>query len=209
MPIPQPVLEISEFLSSSAVSLSSDLRDPRIDSAVNEDQLIDVIETNFIIQRPAMRNWWDLQRTVDGEPYPINIKVSNLLGNDNVQCKLGIYYSLTGLEPDFANEISWENFFEKLSLNLDSRTDRDYYFIIVNKNNSKDVFATSLKSIATLVPNGNNLPFQCKWGSNRTPVERTHEEASRFVLANLHKSCQLRSRISSEFEKFLGGYLGH
>ena len=58
----------------------------------------------------------------------------------------------------------------------------DYYFLVVNKNNHSDAYWTSLKRIKTLVPNGNNLPFQCDWASNREFSGRTEEEATKYLL---------------------------
>ena len=37
---------------------------------------------------------------------------------------------------------------------------KDYYFIVINKNNSKDIIVNSL---TILSPNINNLPFQICW----------------------------------------------
>jgi len=207
MSIPIAITEIQDFIAESALSLTRNQRDPRIDSATNEDEIISLIQSKFEVERPGMRAWYDLKKNDGTNAYPINIKVSNLHGNDNVQCKLGIYYSLTGVWPSFRNEISWENFFQKLSSDMTTDTSADYYFLVVNKENPSDVIATSLKSLQTLVPNGNNLPFQCHWGSNRLPKSRTHTEATKFVLANLKKSCDLRSRISSEFEAHLAKYI--
>lgn len=38
------------------------------------------------------------------------------------------------------------------------------------------------KEIKTLVPNGNNLPFQCDWSKNREFSNRTEIEAMRYIL---------------------------
>lgn len=205
--IPEVVTELKQYISEKAPDLSSRFEDGRINAAINEKEIIDLLELDFDIKKPRSREWWDITYEDDQQAYPINIKISNLRGNDNVQCKLGIYYALTGIWPDFQNEISWENFFRKLSEDIDTNTDRDYYFLIVNKEDSSDVIATSLKSISSLVPNGNNLPFQCNWGSNRSPLSRSHSEAKSFILSNLKKSCELRSRIQSEFENYLGKYV--
>jgi hypothetical protein len=205
--IPEVVIELKEYISEKAPDLSSRFEDGRINAAINEKEIIDLLELDFDIKKPRSREWWDITYEDGLQTYPINIKISNLRGNDNVQCKLGIYYALTGIWPTFQNEISWENFFRKLSEDIDTATNRDYYFLIINKEDSSDVIATSLKSISSLVPNGNNLPFQCNWGSNRYPISRSHNEAKSFILSYLKKSCELRSRIQSEFESYLGQYV--
>lgn len=38
---------------------------------------------------------------------------------------------------------------------------KDYYFLVINKTNNADIFFNSLKMLYELIPNGNNLPFQC------------------------------------------------
>jgi hypothetical protein len=83
-------------------------------------------------------------------------------------------------------------------------TDKDYYILVVSKKDAGDVFCTSLKQIRTLVANGNNLPFQCNWGSNRNPLMRTHDAAVKFLLGKFYESVKLRANILEEFEAKLG-----
>ena len=87
-------------------------------------------------------------------------------------------YALTGLS-DLPNK--WGPFNEILSQNI--RSGYDYYFLIMNKNDSTDVFWTSLKRIKRLQPNGSNLPFQCNWALNREWADRTEEEAIEYILS--------------------------
>jgi hypothetical protein len=47
------------------------------------------------------------------------------------------------------------------------RNKKDYYFIVINKNNIKDIILNSLKGLSILSPNINNLPFQICWNKNR------------------------------------------
>lgn len=90
---------------------------------------------------------------------PVNIKVSTTKTPDNLNCKLGIYYTLTGRIPLFNNGISWEDYFKTLSENLRENT-ADYYFLIINKDNPNDVFATSLKGLESINPNAIIYPFK-------------------------------------------------
>jgi hypothetical protein len=140
---------------------------------------------------------------------PVRIKVSSLSSADNVQCKLGLYYALTGANPEFANEIQWDAYFSLLRshLNLSQRSDADYYFLVINKWNTKDVFFTSLKQLQVIVPNGSNLPFQCNWGSNRVPNQRSHNNAVVFLLGAFHGSLQLRAKTLEEFEDRFKGFV--
>ena len=44
---------------------------------------------------------------------------------------------------------------------------KDYYFLVLNKNNSNDIIINSLKGLRTVTQNLNNLPFQIKWCDNK------------------------------------------
>lgn len=166
MALPKMIDDIVEFLRANHFELSQNSRDGRINSAFNEDEIFNLIEQNFSINRPNMRDWVDFSFEENGNFIPVNIKVSTTKTADNLNCKLGIYYALTGKIPSFGNGVSWEQYFKNLSDDM-IENDKDYYFLIINKENISDVFATSLKSLESIVPNGNNLHFQAKWDNNR------------------------------------------
>ena len=207
MAIPQVLIDIQSHLATNALTLSRDHVDGRINSALNEDQILKQIKKAFVIQEPAAREWYDFIAIDGDKKYPVNIKVSELKTNDNVQCKLGIYYAATGVWPTFSNGISWNKFFEAVASDINTHTDRDYYFVVVGKTDPSDIILTSLKQIGTLVPNGNNLPFQCHWDSNRKLIARTHSDAVKFILGTLKQSCDLRANIKKEFEDHLNAYI--
>ena len=155
---------------------------------------------------PRSRQWFDFSIEEDGEFYPVNIKVTDTTHADNLDCKLGIYYALTGKMPDFPNEISWSGYFEKLKTNL-GENQKDYYFLVVNKSNTKDIFINTLKSLSALRPNGNNLPFQCKWGANKKPRERTFDDAKKFILETFGESIKRRGEIYFIFKRLFHEYI--
>src|SRR3990167_10011116 len=165
--MPKELKEIVAFLKSENIKLSAKNRDGRINSSFNETRILDILSTKFKIEIPRSRGWFDFA-IQEEEFYPVNIKITDTTHADNLNCKLGIYYSLTGKMPDFPNEVSWLDYFEKLKVNI-GENQKDYYFLVVNKSNTKDIFINTLKSLTTLQPNGNNLPFQCKWDINKKP----------------------------------------
>lgn len=187
--------DIRNFLASSGLKLSRKFQDDRTNATINEGEILDVIAHHFEIKRPESRHWYDF--SIEG--YPVNIKVSNMDRADNLSCKLGIYYALTGLWPNFQNEIGWGQYFTLLADNLGKKTTGNYYFLVINRQLPNDVLLVGLKELAELQPNGNNLPFQCHWGKNRTPILRTHDQAIRFILHNLRMSLELRARVFHEF----------
>ena len=199
--LPQMLLEMVDFLRTQNLTLSNQSRDGRINSAFNEDEIFTLLNQNFEINRPNMRDWVDFSFSENNAFIPVNIKVSTTKTADNLNCKLGIYYALTGQIPPFNNGVSWENYFKTLSENLQENT-ADYYFLIINKDNPSDVFATSLKGLKSINPNGNNLPFQAKWDNNRNYIPRDFEEAKNFILNTFAESLKLRADAYLSFRKY-------
>ncbi|WQT28650.1 restriction endonuclease [Helicobacter pylori] len=191
--IPTQLNGIAEFLKTNPYNLSQPLQDGRLNSSVNEEEILNTIKDYFPIQLPKAREWWDFSFEENKIFYPVNIKTTTTKTADNLNGKLGIYYALCDLVPTFNNEIAWEKYFQKLHKDLGKNTNRDYYFLIINKNDPKDVFINSLKGIQTLQPN--NLPFQCKWDNNRKIVQRDFDESKNFILSALAKSVKLRANI--------------
>ncbi len=200
--IPTQLNEIAEFLKTNPYNLSQPLQDGRLNPSVNEEEILNTIKHFFPIQLPKAREWWDFSFEENDIFYPVNITTTKTA--DNLNCKLGIYYALCGLLPEFNNEIAWEKYFQKLHKDLGKNTDRDYYFLIINKNDPKDIFINSLKGIQTLQPNGNNLPFQCKWDSNREIIQRDFDGSKNFILSALAESVKLRSSV--DLKEFFGGF---
>ncbi|WP_187903648.1 restriction endonuclease [Helicobacter pylori] len=202
--IPTQLNEIAEFLKTNPYNLSQPLQDGRLNPSVNEEEILNTIKGNFPIQLPKAREWWDFSFEENDIFYPVNIKTTTTKTADNLNGKLGIYYALCGLLPEFNNKIAWEKYFQKLHKDLGTNTNRDYYFLIINKNDPKDVFINSLKGIQTLQPN--NLPFQCKWDNNRKIVQRSFIESKNFILSALAKSVKLRANIDLTFKDFFGEF---
>lgn len=202
--VPTQLNEIAEFLKTNPYNLSQPLQDGRLNSSVNEEEILNTIKDYFPIQLPKAREWWDFSFEENKIFYPVNIKTTTTKTADNLNGKLGIYYALCGLLPEFNNKIAWEKYFQKLHKDLGTNTNRDYYFLIINKNDPKDVFINSLKGIQTLQPN--NLPFQCKWDNNREIVQRSFIESKNFILSALAKSVKLRANIYLTFKEFFGEF---
>ncbi len=207
MIIPQVIQEIVDFLKDENLQFSKKHQDGRLNASINEDELLKRIKKKFPnIQIPKSRAWYDFAIEIDTDFYPINIKITDTKNADNLSCKLGIYYALTGIFPDFANEINWENYFKKLKENFEKEKNKDYYFLVVNKEDTNDIFCNTLKHLEKLVANGNNLPFQCKWDINRVPVSRTFEEAKNFIMETFAKSIKLSASTYFHFQTHFSEY---
>jgi len=59
---------------------------------------------------------------------------------------------------------------------------KDYYFLVLNKRNSKEVIVNSVKGLNHLTPNVNNLPFQIKWNKNKIfEYKHIHQNINDFI----------------------------
>lgn len=180
------------------MQLTNDHQDGRLNSAIDESRVIDVCEpilakqgTQIIVPEKA-RFWYDFAFHHKGKFYPVNIKITSGLSADNVSSKEGLYHALTGFDPKSKKLNSWENYIQALSNDFAVNDEADYYFLVIFKNEAKVLF-TSLKQIHTLVPNGNNLPFQCCWGKNIIPTDRDLITQSFYLLDTFVQSYTKRS----------------
>lgn len=211
--VPPILADIALHLSTHRFRISAQNHDGRINSAINEDEVLNFIDRSFrfpkgySLVRPQARDWFDFAIEGDRQFLPINIKVTTTDTVDNLNCKLGIYYALTGLKPAFGNGISWLPFFSKLNASFGKYQDKDYYFLIVNKNDLSDIFCSTLRGIENLTANGNNLPFQSRWQDNHRLIRRTFDESSDFIMSKFGESIKLRSDIYFNFKKYFPQYV--
>jgi hypothetical protein len=172
-----------------SLKLSEKHEDGRINSALSEEIVIEEFIKNaynlgYVSERSAKRDWYDVSINIDNKVIPINVKITDG-GTDNISSKKGMYYALTGLNPDNLTD-QWIPFNKSLLDNINFNSDADYYFIVVFKHINK-ILVTSLLEINTLVPNGNNLPFQCNWGS-LSITKRSRKEQIKYVLEKYYES---------------------
>ncbi len=207
MPIPQELIKIQQFLTSDNFSLSRTTNDWRINSAVNEDEIKERISSRFTILNARARERYDfaIQSEDNTKYYYVNIKVTETTNADNLNCKLWIYYALTWRIPPFRNEINRNDYLNHLKNDM-RETPEDYYFLVVNKKNTQDVFVTWLKWLNSLQINWNNLPFQCKRDDNRTYINRTYEEAKEFLLGTFWASLKNRADAYFTFQRLFDEY---
>jgi hypothetical protein len=173
--LPLIMYYIQNYLKSQELILSKQNDDGRINSCNDEEIIIKLLINKFKsrIKKPKIRMWYDL--LVKDYIYgwiPINIKTSTIMTNDNTGNLAMCVYSYTDEKLNINN--SYEN--GKMSLilidklknkNYNKINKKDYYFLVINKNNTKDIIINSVKGLSLLQPNINNLPFQICWNKNR------------------------------------------
>ena len=171
MYIIQTYLKLQEF------SFSTQNEDGRINSCMDEDIVIQLLIEKFgqRIKKPDIRMWYDI--LVYDYRYgwiPINIKTTTTTTSDNTGNLAMCVYAYTNHILDIHRNKSYQNgemshiLFNKLKMKeYNKKNKRDYYFIVLNKTDTRDVIVNSVKGLTKLTPNINNLPFQVCWDKNR------------------------------------------
>lgn len=64
---------------------------------------------------------------------------------------------------------------------------KDYYFIVINKKNAKDIIVNSIKGLTVISPNINNLPYQVCWNKNRKFTYKIINENIKMLIEAIQK----------------------
>ena len=175
--LPLIMYKIKNYLKIQLIKFTKQTNDGRINSSIDESNIIQLLIKQFgnKIKTTKIRMWFDI--LVFDYIYgwlQVNIKISTMLDHDNIGNLATCVYAYTDVILDIHRNKSYNNgemsniLFNKLKdkkYNINSK--KDYYFIVLNKNNNTDIIINSLKGLSILTPNLNNLPFQVKWSINR------------------------------------------
>jgi len=188
--LPLIMYKIKKYLKLQIFQFSTENRDGRINSCLDEDEVIKLLIENFgeKIKKPKIRMWYDILAFDYMYGWiPINIKTTTTLTSDNTGNLAMCVYAYTNETLDIHK--SYENgkmsniLFNKLK-NKDYNTNnkKDYYFIVLNKTNTNDIIVNSVKGLKILTPNINNLPFQVCWDKNRIfKYENINKKIKMFI----------------------------
>lgn len=170
---------IQKYLKSRMFNFSKQTEDGRINSCLDEDEIIKLLIERFNnkIKKPKIRMWYDIlvfDYTVGW--IPVNIKTTTTSTSDNTGNLAMCVYSYTDeiLDINSDKDKSYENgkmseiLFKKLKdKKYNKNHKKDYYFIVLNKTDNNDIIINSVKGLKILTANINNLPFQVNWSKNR------------------------------------------
>ena len=181
--------------------------DGRVNSINNEDMVVALIKKEaellgYTVEVPRVRHWFDIGITINNHFFPINIKITKGNTADNLSSKKGMLYALTGISDAPS---AWDTFNTTLMQNVLNETESDYYFVVVFKD-TKQIILSSLLSIDILTPNGNNLPFQCKWSDNLKPTKRTLSEQKKYILDIYRESWRKRAEPRTTLEALINEF---
>lgn len=190
--IPVVLEEICKYLSRNPITVARSGEDTRRDSSQTESLVISKIQNagkwqaiSPNIGKGHNRHWYDIQ--IEG--HYLDIKVSECKSADNTNAKKAIYYFLTGQDPAIVSD-QRSTFFKKTRENESPNEKRDYYYLVINKQDTNDVFVVSLKTLSHCSPNANNEPFQAVWDKCRCPTPRDWKQARNFLLQTWASSVQ-------------------
>jgi hypothetical protein len=173
--LPLIMYKIQKYLKYQEFDFVNENEDGRVNSSNDEDKIIKLLINNFgeKIKKPQIRMWYDiLAYDYKYGWIPINIKTTSTLTSDNTGNLAMCVYAYTDEILDFNK--SYEN--GKMSIILFNKlknkkyniyNKKDYYFIVLNKNNKNEIIINSVKGLSILTPNINNLPFQVNWSKNK------------------------------------------
>lgn len=190
---PKELIDATAYLQSK-ITASTEHADGRLNSNTDEDAVIAALEDQYgadNVQKAPPRYWYDV--LLFG--HPVNIKSSGMTTADNCNAIKAILHCFT----DAQLKNGWRHFYDSIANRSSTNTGRNYYFIVLDKNTG-DVHLQSLLTLARLTPNGNNLPFQIKWADNIQPVERSYEEAYRFVIDAFKESVRRLTEAHTGYE---------
>lgn len=202
---PECLLKIVDFINSKTLKTNIS-KDGRVSSIKDEDDCINLLRTSddwdvidekyesgdkMTIVVPDSREWYDIEVVDNGKHYYVNIKSSTFKSYDNVGSPSFILYGLFGKMKSIKDMTTAEKYAELyLEYNrheesgYDDVKDFDYYFLIINKNNNRKCFVTSLNHITkdSIKPNGSNPPFQCNWVKNSSKIVLKKSEIADIIM---------------------------
>ncbi|VVB70802.1 Uncharacterised protein [uncultured archaeon] len=165
---------IKQHLKTTFIKCSKQLKDGRLNSCIDEEFIIQLITQKFNnrVIVPEKRKWYDiLIRDFNFGWIPVNIKSTTTKTSDNVGNLAICVYSYTSykmnLDKSYNNGLMSRVLIDCLLNKKYNRSNRDYYFLVVNKDDTTEVIINSCRGLSKLTPNINNLPFQVKWCQNK------------------------------------------
>lgn len=175
--LPLIMYKMQNYLKSKAFSFSTQNEDGRINSCIDENEVIKLLIEKFgeKIKKPRIRMWYDILVFDYMVGWvPINIKTTTTKTSDNTGNLAMCVYAYTNEMLDIHRVKSYENgkmsvvLFDKLkNKGYNKNSKKDYYFVVLNKTNASDIIVNSVKGLSVLTSNINNLPFQVNWDKNR------------------------------------------
>lgn len=185
--LPKILLDIQKLLIISDIKISNKLDDGRNNSVIDEKTIIDILMKSKFknnIKLPKKRMWYDL--LIDN--MPVNIKSTTTFTCDNVGNLSLCVQAFTDYDLDYdkyyKNDVLSNILYSKIkNKEYNNNFLKDYYFIVIDKNDTQNIIVNSILGISKFRSNLSNLPFQVKWCENKeykyTPIKL---QINKFIL---------------------------
>jgi hypothetical protein len=172
--LPNILYYVQKSLQNITINLNESTKDGRVNSSLDEQIVINFLSKNYKCKIPPERWWYDILLYDFYYGWlPINIKTTTTNSSDNAGnmaiCVHAYTDNILQLEDKTYNNGAMSKLLiDKINnKQYNRKLGKDYYFIVVNKNNTKEIIINSLLGLSKLTPNLNNLPFQICWKNNK------------------------------------------
>ena len=187
--------------------------DGRLNSALDEQRVVDFLSSKFpgkVIGAPRPRFWYDFAVYHDSVFYPVNIKITNGYNKDtadNAGQMVGLLWSLTDVPEATLLTIGNKPRTNTKVVNdmlVDGKGDakRDYYYLVINKADNSQCMISSMRTMTVSMANSGkrNIPFQANWLGCQSPVDRTFDEAYKYLIGAYQHNLQL---MQSDYSRII------
>jgi hypothetical protein len=194
--LPAILYYVQTLLRQEKVAFSKENADGRINSCMDESTVLRFLQTKIApenIRIPQKRMWYDVSLKDEEVGWiPVNIKTTTMNTSDNTGNLAMCVQAYTDVELDLEKTCENGKMSEILIRCLkegryNRQENKDYYFLVLNKNAPEDVIINSVLGLTVLTPNVNNLPFQICWNKNREYVPKPIETNIRMFLDCMQK----------------------
>jgi len=186
--LPLIMYKLQKCLECNPITFSTTTQDGRVNSSLDEKEIVQRVVKTFgsriVVSKDRM--WYDILALDYIKGWiPINIKTTTTNSSDNVGNLATCLYAYTNAKMDLHSSYDNGKIHEILFKHLKTKSysrNRDYYFIVLNKTDCKEVIINSIKGLSSLKHNINNLPYQVKWKVNKHFVYKSTEHAVQLYL---------------------------
>jgi len=198
--IPKVLENVAEKIRKEGITISESVEgEGRGGSLKDEGTIIRILKNDSVLGDHVLseqaRSFGDMiVLDYDGETkHIVNIKTS-IGSSDNATSKIGFVYALTDMDSEeLPRNMNWKTFDELIQKRKADNPIKDYWFLCVDKKDSRNVIIRGAKQINCWVENSNesNL-LQINWKKEKTlpPAKRTYDEAYDILYGGVCRCLQ-------------------
>tara|TARA_E500000331_G_scaffold357423_1_gene419075 strand:+ start:1970 stop:2809 length:840 start_codon:yes stop_codon:yes gene_type:complete len=218
--LPKILLDIKNYILERKIECSKyTVFDGRTNSCIDENKIVSYLMSHSMlkerVRKAEKRFWYDIK--VYDEEFgwiPVNIKTTTLQTADNVGNMSICVQAFTNIFMDMEERQNNGQLTTKLISRLKNKDynddfRKDYFFLVINKDDPRDIIVNSVLGISNISPNVNNLPFQVKWINNsKYTLQNLHNDPKECVKMRVleHLRTMQKKSVKTWQEKFLSEF---